>query len=41
VFDLDVKYIGDDMKVTVYDEDLTASDMVRNIPSLLESQYSF
>jgi len=28
VFDLDVKYIGDDMKVTVLDEDLTSSDLV-------------
>ena len=28
VFDIDVKYIGDDMKVTVYDEDITASDLV-------------
>ena len=28
VFDLDVKYIGDDMTVTVYDEYLTSSDLV-------------
>ena len=31
VFDVDVKYIGDDMKITVYDEDLTASDLVSSI----------
>jgi len=28
IFDLDVKYIGDDIVVTVYDEDLTSDDMV-------------
>ena len=28
VFDIDVKYIGDDMNVTVWDEDITCSDKV-------------
>ena len=28
VFDIDVKYIGDDMTVTVFDEDVTTSDLV-------------
>ena len=28
VFDIDVKYIGDDMTVTVYDEDVTTNDLV-------------
>ena len=28
-FDIDVRYIGDDMTVTVYDEDVTTSDLVR------------
>ena len=28
VFDIDVKYIGDDMIVTVYDEDVTSDDLV-------------
>jgi len=28
VFDIDVKYIGDDMAITVYDEDVTCSDLV-------------
>ena len=28
IFDIDVKYIGDDMKVQVFDEDLTASDFI-------------
>ena len=28
VFDIDVKYIGDDMTVTVYDEDVCSSDLV-------------
>jgi Ca2+-dependent lipid-binding protein len=27
-FDIDVKYLGDDMKVTVWDEDVTTSDHV-------------
>ena len=27
-FELDVKYIGDDMTITVFDEDLTCSDTV-------------
>ena len=28
IFDIDVKYIGDDMSVTVFDEDVTTSDTV-------------
>jgi len=28
IFDIDVKYIGDDMKLQVFDEDVTASDLV-------------
>ena len=28
IFDIDVKYIGDDMNITVFDEDVTSSDMV-------------
>ncbi len=28
VFDLDVKYIGDDLKIVVFDEDVSASDKV-------------
>ena len=28
VFDIDVKYIGDDMIVTVFDEDVVTSDLV-------------
>ena len=28
VFDIDVKYIGDDMQVHVYDEDLTCSETI-------------
>ena len=27
-FDIDVKYIGDDLMLTVYDEDVTSSDLV-------------
>ena len=27
-FDVDVKYIGDDMNITVYDEDVTTNDLV-------------
>ena len=27
-FDIDVKYIGDDITLTVYDEDVTSSDTV-------------
>lgn len=27
-FDIDVKYIGDDMTLTVFDEDVTSSDKV-------------
>jgi len=28
MFDLDVKYIGDDLVIKVFDEDVTASDIV-------------
>ena len=28
IFDIDVKYIGDDMTLTVLDEDVTASDKI-------------
>jgi len=28
IFDIDVKYIGDDLNLTVYDEDVTDSDVV-------------
>merc|ERR1711953_1274710 len=28
IFDIDVKYIGDDMTVKVFDEDVTSSDLV-------------
>ena len=28
MFDIDVKYIGDDMKVVVYDEDVGAPDLI-------------
>ena len=28
MFDIDVKYIGDDMEVIVWDEDVTTSDKV-------------
>ena len=28
VFDIDVKYIGDDMNLSVFDEDVTTSDLV-------------
>jgi len=28
IFDIDVKYIGDDMKLQVFDEDVTSSDLV-------------
>ena len=28
VFDVDVKYIGDDMTVSVYDEDVSSDDLV-------------
>ena len=28
IFDIDVKYVGDEMSLTVYDKDLTKSDMV-------------
>ena len=31
VFDIDVKYIGDDITMRVMDEDVTASDLVRRI----------
>ena len=30
-FDIDVKYIGDDMTVTVYDEDVTTNDLVGSV----------
>ena len=35
-FDIDVKYVGDDMTIQVFDEDVTASDLVRryNIAAL-------
>ena len=28
MFDIDVKYIGDDMNISVFDEDVTTSDLV-------------
>lgn len=28
MFEIDVKYIGDDMTVTIWDEDVTSSDKV-------------
>ena len=28
IFDIDVKYIGDDMTLTVLDEDVTSSDKI-------------
>ena len=30
-FDIDVKYIGDDMTLTIYDEDVTSSDKVAEV----------
>ena len=37
VFDLDVKYIGDDLKIVVFDEDVSASDKVSKTLKILSS----
>ena len=37
-FDVDVKYIGDDMTIKVLDEDVTSSDTVRRYNSLYPSR---
>ena len=37
IFDIDVKYIGDDMSLTVLDEDVTASDKVGSTQIKLSS----
>ena len=37
IFDIDVKYIGDDMTLTVLDEDVTASDKVGSCQIKLSS----
>ena len=41
VFDIDVKYVGDDMTVTVYDEDVTTSDLVRQLCECSDSDGIF
>ena len=37
VFDIDVKYVGDDMVIQIMDEDVTASDLVRKDTKTLSS----
>ena len=36
-FDLRVKYVGDDMKISVFDEDLTKSDLVGSLEMKVSS----
>ena len=37
IFDIDVKYFGDDLSLTVYDEDVTSSDLVASTVIKLSS----
>ena len=41
VFDIDVKYIGDDMTIQVMDEDVTSSDLVSKTKNLCPNHRIF